>query len=63
MKQAHCPVCQKAFDLAASPTPPFCSERCRSIDLNRWLREEIALPVRDRNEEGDITEDTPDDKR
>jgi endogenous inhibitor of DNA gyrase (YacG/DUF329 family) len=23
---------------------PFCSERCRRIDLNRWLKEEISLP-------------------
>jgi uncharacterized protein len=23
---------------------PFCSERCRSIDLNRWLDESYSLP-------------------
>jgi endogenous inhibitor of DNA gyrase (YacG/DUF329 family) len=23
---------------------PFCSDRCRRIDLNRWLNEAIALP-------------------
>jgi len=31
----RCPVCNAA---AASPaTRPFCSERCRSVDLGRWL--------------------------
>lgn len=24
---------------------PFCSERCRMIDLGRWLNEEQGLPV------------------
>lgn len=23
---------------------PFCSERCRTIDLGRWLEEGYALP-------------------
>lgn len=22
---------------------PFCSDRCRCIDLNRWLKEEISV--------------------
>jgi endogenous inhibitor of DNA gyrase (YacG/DUF329 family) len=25
---------------------PFCSERCRLIDLKRWLGEEYAVPTR-----------------
>ena len=24
--------------------PPFCSERCRLIDLGRWLDEEVSVP-------------------
>jgi endogenous inhibitor of DNA gyrase (YacG/DUF329 family) len=30
---------------------PFCSQRCRRIDLNRWLNEEISIPLDD-DEEG-----------
>jgi uncharacterized protein len=26
---------------------PFCSDRCRRIDLNRWLTEDISIPVSD----------------
>lgn len=26
---------------------PFCSERCRRIDLNRWLNEDISIPFRE----------------
>jgi endogenous inhibitor of DNA gyrase (YacG/DUF329 family) len=39
-----CPVCDAAVDLAATPTVPFCSERCRLIDLGRWLDEASAVP-------------------
>jgi len=24
---------------------PFCSDRCRQIDLGRWLREKYSVPV------------------
>jgi uncharacterized protein len=24
---------------------PFCSERCRQIDLGRWLREVYSVPI------------------
>jgi endogenous inhibitor of DNA gyrase (YacG/DUF329 family) len=39
-----CPVCDATVDLATTPTVPFCSERCRLIDLGRWLDEAYALP-------------------
>ncbi len=26
---------------------PFCSERCRRIDLGRWLDEDISVPFRE----------------
>ena len=40
----QCPICQGEFDAALSTAVPFCSERCRSIDLGRWLKEEYSLP-------------------
>ena len=40
----QCPVCKQEFDPAASEAMPFCGERCRTIDLGRWLNEEYALP-------------------
>jgi endogenous inhibitor of DNA gyrase (YacG/DUF329 family) len=50
----RCPLCRKAFDPSASPAMPFCSERCRQIDLGRWLREVYSVPVvRDPEEEED----------
>ena len=39
-----CPVCDAKVRLDATPSAPFCSERCRLIDLGRWLDEAYALP-------------------
>jgi uncharacterized protein len=41
----RCPVCKREFDKGASTALPFCSERCRTIDLGRWLGEEYGMPV------------------
>ena len=38
-----CPVCGKPADPA---TPPFCSKRCRDVDLNRWLSGTYVIPGR-----------------
>jgi uncharacterized protein len=40
----RCPVCDAAVDLATTPTVPFCSDRCRLVDLGRWLDEAYAVP-------------------
>jgi uncharacterized protein len=45
MATLRCPICEKQFDPAASPAMPFCSERCRQIDLGRWLREVYSVPI------------------
>ena len=45
MSFIRCPTCEKQFDPATSPAMPFCSERCRQIDLGRWLNEEHGLPI------------------
>jgi endogenous inhibitor of DNA gyrase (YacG/DUF329 family) len=41
----RCPICKREFERDASPALPFCSERCRTIDLGRWLGEEYSMPV------------------
>jgi endogenous inhibitor of DNA gyrase (YacG/DUF329 family) len=41
----QCPVCKKLFQLEDSESPPFCSKRCREIDMGRWLDERYTLPV------------------
>jgi endogenous inhibitor of DNA gyrase (YacG/DUF329 family) len=47
----RCPVCHRRFESDESDAMPFCSNRCRQIDLGRWLDEGYSVPVqRDREE-------------
>jgi endogenous inhibitor of DNA gyrase (YacG/DUF329 family) len=45
MSLARCPICDQRFDPAKSRSLPFCSPRCRQIDLGRWLGEKYSLPI------------------
>lgn len=40
-----CPTCNKRVKWTQSnPDRPFCSERCRLIDLGAWADEQHAIP-------------------
>ena len=47
----QCPTCDRQSDPKKSESLPFCSERCRQIDLVRWLGEKHALPTVPREED------------
>ena len=38
-----CPICKKAVELT-DPFMPFCSERCKTIDLGNWAAEKYVIP-------------------
>jgi len=40
----RCAYCGTTFDRALTTAMPFCSERCRQIDLGNWLDESYGLP-------------------
>ena len=43
-----CPRCGAPVRWTAEfPFRPFCSERCKMIDLGAWANEEYRVPVRD----------------
>jgi uncharacterized protein len=44
-----CPVCGRA---AQQATRPFCSKRCRDVDLNRWLSGAYVVPGIESEDEG-----------
>ena len=48
-----CPECGKP---SARDTFPFCSARCKDIDLNRWLKGAYVIKARDDEEEPDADE-------
>lgn len=39
-----CPTCRKETQLAGNPFRPFCSERCKMIDLGTWASEGYRIP-------------------
>ena len=39
-----CPTCKRQIDWSTSEFRPFCSDRCRLIDLGAWLTEKHAIP-------------------
>jgi uncharacterized protein len=43
VQRVKCPTCQREIDWSQSPYRPFCSERCRLIDLGAWLTEKHAI--------------------
>jgi len=40
----QCPTCRRELDWDNAPFRPFCSERCRLVDLGAWLTEQRAIP-------------------
>jgi endogenous inhibitor of DNA gyrase (YacG/DUF329 family) len=44
MASRRCPQCGVPVSWDGNPDRPFCSERCRLIDLEGWLGERYAIP-------------------
>lgn len=38
-----CPTCKKVGDWFSADYGPFCSKRCRLVDLGKWLNEEHMI--------------------
>jgi len=47
-----CPICRKATDSDKDTEFPFCSERCRMLDLGAWSSEKYVVsdPIFDEEE-------------
>ena len=51
MKTAiKCPQCSKPVLWQDNPDRPFCSERCRLIDLGRWADESYRIAGKQQDE-------------
>jgi endogenous inhibitor of DNA gyrase (YacG/DUF329 family) len=46
-RKTGCPICGKPPNAAHTP---FCSQRCRDVDLGRWFGEAYAIPAVEQNE-------------
>jgi uncharacterized protein len=48
MIKVRCPICLSSMEGQSTqewPSFPFCSPRCRLIDLGRWLGETYRVPA------------------
>ena len=43
LNRVKCPTCKKEGDWFAATYGPFCSKRCKLIDLGKWFEEENAI--------------------
>ncbi len=48
IRSARCPICGRP---PSEDARPFCSSRCRDVDLNRWLSGSYVIPGSDTDEE------------
>lgn len=52
----RCPVCKHETAWKGNPFRPFCSERCKLIDLDNWLSERYRIEAREDEESiGDLS--------
>jgi endogenous inhibitor of DNA gyrase (YacG/DUF329 family) len=49
-KPQRCPMCGRPAD---EKVRPFCSTRCKQLDLGRWLTESYRVPVVEEDDEVD----------
>jgi endogenous inhibitor of DNA gyrase (YacG/DUF329 family) len=41
----RCPICKRETVWEGNAFRPFCSERCKLIDLHNWLSERYRIPA------------------
>jgi endogenous inhibitor of DNA gyrase (YacG/DUF329 family) len=51
----RCPICKREVPLD-DPNMPFCSDRCRVIDLGNWASDKYAVPVKEPSEFSELEE-------
>jgi uncharacterized protein len=56
----NCPTCGAPVEWsAASPNRPFCSDRCKLIDLGAWAAEEHKIPAHEESDDELFSESLP----
>jgi len=60
MRTPSCPICRKTVEWENNEWRPFCSERCKLIDLGQWASEGYVIEggmMDDESEEKSIKEE------
>lgn len=68
--KVKCPQCDTVFFYYESEARPFCSDRCKMIDLGHWFKESYTVPdneviksVKIKNEKLENEKSTGDDSQ
>jgi uncharacterized protein len=56
----RCPICKKTVK-SGDAEFPFCSDRCRAIDLGKWASGAYVIPSPESDAEEQIRESMPED--
>jgi endogenous inhibitor of DNA gyrase (YacG/DUF329 family) len=56
----QCPTCKKETQFKGNPYRPFCSERCKLIDLGSWAAGDYRVPLEKVNEYSEDDEENTD---
>lgn len=52
MRKVRCPHCGKIIEYSLeNPYRPFCTERCKMIDLGEWADEKFKIPTKNLDQE------------
>jgi endogenous inhibitor of DNA gyrase (YacG/DUF329 family) len=57
----RCPTCNREVQWQDNPFRPFCSERCKLLDLGNWVSEEYRVPGKPVASERSGEEEDPDE--
>lgn len=44
VRRVRCPSCRREVEWEGNPHRPFCSDRCRLLDLAAWADERYRIP-------------------
>ena len=61
--KVKCPTCRKETAWENNPHRPFCSDRCRLIDLGAWTQERYRIPGEQFKPAADDDDDDDDGNR
>ena len=56
----RCPICKKTVQ-SSNAEFPFCSDRCRTIDLGKWASGAYVIPSPGGDTDEEIRESAPED--
>jgi uncharacterized protein len=61
--QVKCPICHRETERENNPHRPFCSDRCKLIDLGAWAEEKYRIPGSKPEPEPDDHDEDDEDER